>query len=553
MSAAAPTRSGPADAVPRQRAGLRAAWGTTSEPWQSSPWWRDGPLWAGLAVVALLAIALRWPALTAHLPDLTAPDESTTVDRAVAALNGRFVPPRWDWPPGAAFLLAGVLALGPASWAEPDVVYTVGRHVFAVVSVLLVVSTGLLAHAVTPGPRGRAVAWTAAAAVAVSYLTVRGGRTVHPDQLQMLLMVVGVGATVAYRRCERHRLGWLATAAVLGGLAGAVKYLGVLVAVPITVAVLQTTWPRPARTGGHLGLAAALMVGGFLLGTLGAPLMDPAHTLEGFGWQVAHQTTGHLGYEPRMASWLYHLTRSLPGTWGWMLTLLGLAGTGWFLWRGRSGVRLVAALTVPLLAFPLWSGVHFPHYVQPALPFLAVAGVCLVDRCLAGVGSRAAVIGFGLLCLTLVPAAVGDVRLIRATASPDTRLLAGDLVEAYRSDDGIWAESYTTPERVRRRVPAHGYDPEVVTCGCVALTSSFMEDRFRARPDRYADGIAVYDELFRRGEVLAVVRPDHPVGPGWTLLPGEELSRVPLIGPVGATGPTVTALDLRDVDRVSRR
>ena len=506
------------------------------------------PRWfliGGLALVAVVTVALRVAALTAHLPQLVSADEPTTVDRALRALDGQLVPPGWDWPPGAALLLAGVLrllvALGGVT-VDEQLAYTTGRVVFAGISALVPLATGALAVLVV-GPRHRApVGLGAALLVALSYLAVRHGRTVHPDQLQMLLMLLSVLATLRFDRTRAPR--WVLAAAGLAGLAGAAKYLGVVAVVPLAASVLFSADERRVR---QLVAAGAATVAGLLVGTLFTPVFDLPGLLSGLGQQFAHQAGGHLGYEAQGPSWWFHLTQSLPGNWGWPVTVVALAGTVWALVAGSRPLRLVTSVLVPLLTFAALSSIAFPHYIAPALPFLAVAGAAFLARVLpqlpVGVGAVLVV----ALAASLVPTALDDLRLVRAAAAPDTREAAADMVRRLPDDVAVHAERYATVSGgADRETYAWGHEPGVLDCDCVALISSAMEDRFRRRPGQYAEQVAVYDAMRGRGAVLAVVGPDRLLSYRWDLLPQWGLDRIPLVGPVGTVGPQITVVDLRD-------
>lgn len=512
----------------------------------------DLVLAGGLAAIALLAAALRFTHLGAHLPALISPDEPTVANRALAVLGGDLVPPLWDWPPLSSYLLAGALLLArplaPDLVDDPARLYLFGRVVFATVAVAAVVLTGVLGAAVVrrdrPGSR-RLVAWGAAGAVAVCYLLVRSGRLVHPEQLQPLLMM---GSLLCTFRVEATRRAWpwVLGAGVLAGAAGATKYVGVIAALPLAVAVLQ----RHRETGARvrlLGVAVGATVLGFLVGTLGTVLRWQ-HFLDGLLGQFSHQATGHLGYEPTGPGWWFHLTESLPGGWGWPVTVLAVAGLGLGLaTRGRA--RLVAVTAVPVAVAVTLGQVRFPHYIVIALPFLAVLAFVALDRLLALVRPRLGAVAAGAVVagvvLSLAPPLLDDVRLVRAAAANDTRLLVAARVAALDPAAPVWTEAYATTGPVDRETFSWASDPTVLDCACHVLVSSTQEERYRARPQRYADEVAAYDALRARGRVVDVIGPPQALSYRWDLLPQWGMGGLPLTGPVGPVGPTVTVLDLR--------
>lgn len=505
----------------------------------------DLVLLGGLAGIGLLAAALRFPALGAHLPQLIGPDEPTVALRALAVLDGDLVPPQWDWPPLSSYLLAGGLALARPFVAgvteDPARLYGFGRVLYAMVSVLTVLATGALGAAVAQG-RGdrRVVAWGAAAATAVAFLLVRLGRLVHPEQLQPLLMIAALLCVLRLDRAQR-RVPLIVGAGLLAGMAGATKYLGVIVVLPLAAAIVWTG-RRRAR---ELGLAAAATATGFVVGTLGT-VFRVGHFLEGVAGQFTHQATGHLGYEPVGPGWLFHLGQSLPGTWGWPVTLLGVAGVVWGLAAGDLRLRLVALTAAPMAVLVTVGQVRFPHYIVIALPFLAVLAAALLARLAklarARVGGLAAACLIAAVGLSLVPTLANDIRLVRANAAASTREVAATRIAAMAPAVPVRSEAYALTGDATTF--AFGRDPTVADCGCWVAISSVQEERFRRRPDLYPSEVAVYDALRARGRVLDVVAPDLPSSYRWDQLPQWGVGDLPLTGAIGLVGPTVTVLDL---------
>jgi hypothetical protein len=497
----------------------------------------DRVLWAGLLAIVALAAALRVPALFTGLPLLVRPDEPTVVTRALAALDGQLLPPAFDWPPLSSYLLAPVLAL--TDGIDP---YRVARVVFLLVALVTVALTGLLgarlADRKDDAKDRRVVALGAAAALAVSYVSVRGSRIAHPEHLQMAFMVASLLATLAFDRTRR----WapLVAAGALAGLAGATKYLGVTVVLPALLAVVWHAAP-PARKAAQAAALTATAAAGVVAGTLGTVLTS--RFVDGFAWQLAHQAGGHLGYEATAPGWWFHLTQSLPGNWGWPLTLLAVAGVVAVAAQGTRAQRLTIAFAVALFAVVGASRVLFPHYVLLLYPFLAPLAVVAAQRL---ARRRSAVVAVAL-ALALTPTLLDDVRYLRAAAAPDTRLLAIDAVNDLPGP--AWVEGHTIPGEATRpqdtAVYAFGTSLDVLDCGCFAVISSYQEQRYRRLPQRYAQEVAVYDALRARGRVVGTIAPDEPLSYRWDLLPQWGAGDLPLTGPPGPVGPTITVLDLR--------
>ncbi len=502
----------------------------------------------------LLAAGLRAPHLAGHLPALIHPDEPTVVERGLAALDGRLTPPQFDWPPASAYVYAAVVAgvrlAVPDVTVDPGTRYLLGRIVFLLVALVAVALTGVLGARLADTPEHRTATGLGAAGIlAVSFTSVRLSRIAHPEHLQLVFMLACALCALAFDRSRR--LAPLAAAGALAGLAGATKYLGVMVGLVPLLSVL--CWRPPPRAksvcvnaallpgrwaAGQLTVLAGTALAGFLAGTLGTVRNGEAF-LRGFGWQVGHQAGGHLGYEAAGPGWLFHLGTSMPGSWGWPVTVLAVAGCVAVLVRGSRAQRLVAVLALVLFALIGASQVRFPHYVLIVYPELAALACVAVGR----IRPRAARVAVcALVAASLGVVALDDVRLTRAAGAPSTRLAADAAVASIAGP--VWSESYSLTSPRERQVSAFGAAPEVLDCRCVAVVSSYQEERYRRRPDRYGPQIAVYDALRARGRVLAVLRPSRPLSYRWDLLPQWGAGRLRLTGPVGPVGPTITLVDL---------
>lgn len=520
-----------------------------------SPTWLglDLPTWVGVAAASVMGGVLRLVAIGSHLPQLVEPDEPTTVDRAMRILEGTPAPPIWDWPPGGAAIDAAVLTvgdwLGAPTLTDPGTAYLWSRIAFALLGVLLVPATAVLAGQLSAAGRARRVAAVGAAVtVAVSFLLVRFARQVHPDPLQSLFIVFALLAGLRARRASS--LGWWGAAGALAGCAAAMKFIGGLVVVPVVAYAvsLPAGWPARARSGGVAVGGAAVA---FVAATLGTALTDLRGLVEGISWQFGMQTAPRLGYEGSepVVSWFWGDV--LPGSLGWPVMLGSIAGLVWMVVRRRPGDGLLVGAAVVLLAFPLLSSVRFPHYALPALPLLAVAAtVALGDLATARVPAmRAAALGLGaagLLGLWLPLS--GDLGLVTSARGIDTREQATSwLAERDDTSVRVWGEDYAL---------AHTPDVRAVNatrtdwrgCGCLYVVSSYNEDRYRRDPATYADEIATYDSLHAAGTVVATFEPSIPLSYRWNLLPqwgvgalwrGNPVADAPLV-----TGPQVTILHI---------
>jgi len=508
----------------------------------------DPPRWRfalGLAGVVLLAAALRLPELGAGLPAV-APDEPTVVDRALGALDGDPMPPQFDWPPGSSYVMAAALLAGRVVGFDPTgdqvELYRFGRVLFAGVALIAVALTGAVGAALADDRRRRAgTGLGAAVALALSYVSVRLSRTVHPEHLQIVFVLAALLAGLRFDADRRTR--WLVASGLLAGLAGATKYLGVTVAlVPLlaAVAVAGVAWRRRVRDA---AVVTAAVVAGFVGGTLGTVLRGGAF-LDGFAYQLGHQAGGHLGYQATTPGWLFHLGTTLPGSWGWPVTVAAVAGIVLMLVRGTRAQRLTAVYGAAVFALIGASRVAFPHYALLVMPLLAVAAFVAVGRLVAALPRMARPAVAVLALLTLLPALLNAVRLVRVADAPDTRALAAEAVADLPGP--VWVEAYTGVPDADREVFTLGEVDGLVDCDCFAVSSSYQEERYTARPDRYPAEAAAYAALRRDRPIVAVIAPSVPLTYRWDLLPEWGLARLPLTGADPTVGPTITVFDLRD-------
>jgi 4-amino-4-deoxy-L-arabinose transferase-like glycosyltransferase len=433
-----------------------------------------------------------------------------------------------------------VRALTP--WAD-GTPWLFGRVVFALVGVLAVVLTGLLGSALAGGraePRQRRlVAWIASGLLAVSWLSVRLSRSIQPDHLQLVFVLGALLCALRYDRRTPRSTWWLAGAGLLAGAAGATKYLGVLVVVPTAVFVVHRRRRGAVR---DLAVLAGTTAVGFLALAWGA-LAEPGAFWDGLTGQFGHQAGGHPGYEGQSTGWWFHATTSLPGNWGWGITVLAALGTVVVLVDGDRRQRIVALFAIGLFAVVGLSRVEFPHYMVIVLPLLAVLAALLVERVVDHASPVHAAIALVGIVLFVTPTIADDVRLVRAQNATDTR----ELVDPFlRSLDGPvlveWYASLPATGIAIGDVPAR---PDVVDCNCYLVLSSYREDRYRRHPRKYAREIAAYDRVRAAGTVVRVVGPHPRLAYNWDVLPRWGLDRVPLTGHISVVGPTITVLDLR--------
>jgi hypothetical protein len=498
---------------------------------------------SGIVFITLGALVLRLWRVSAGLPYLATTDEDVVVSRANLLMH-HHIPTVYDWPTGSMVILAAVLrVLGifhhsfivDGSRAQ----YLVARLLSVAAGCALVPLTAALAAELTPRGRRRGpAALVAATLIALAYTSVRMSRVSHPEVEQSCAATTAVLASVLYVRIRNPMLA--VAAGALAGLAGSIKYLGgasVIVVVGACLMGEHTPWRK------RLALAAVSATAALVTFIVLVPgsILDVHEFWTGVKGQFLHQANGHLGYDSPHPAIGFYLTQALPGSLGPVLAVLVLAGVVAAAVRGSAADRLVVVYVVVTVGALGVSHVDFPHYLLVALPCMIAVAVSTAWRVIPqdhGMQVAATAIAIGLCSITFVD----DLKIVSSARDTDTRTIAS---RALRSLHGaVVRESYTSDASVTsgQLVAAIGTDPAVEHCRCYVIISSFMEDRYRQEPARYANEVAVYDYVRSRGKVVDVIAPSLPLSYRWDLLPQWGAARLSLREQV--VGPEISIVQL---------
>ena len=396
---------------------------------------------AGLAVVAMVAIALRLPGLAYGLPAVYNPDEIAILNRALALGTGHLNPGNFVYPSfyfyallaweGLSFL-AG-LATGVfqsiadfqrAYFVDATWHYLAGRILTLVCGVATVLLTARLGAVLYD----RAVGVVAACFLAVAPYAVRDAHYIkHDVPVTLLVVLTLIAAALLVVRPERRAsaVGWLVVGG-LAGLAASTHYYAVFVTPSVAAAAMAglpgEPWHLRVR---HAAIAAGAAV---TLFALGSPflVLDPAT-----GWadiaanraivmDRALASAGTFGSAGRYAEMLAFEAA------GWPVFLLGVIGVA--LAIGSDWRRALVWLAFPAVFLPfLANTVPAGRYLNPILPVLALAAAYAVRRAAVSF-SRPAAAAVALTVLAAFPAAVASVRVGVFFRQTDTRTLATELI-----------------------------------------------------------------------------------------------------------------------------
>jgi 4-amino-4-deoxy-L-arabinose transferase-like glycosyltransferase len=364
---------------------------------------------SALALIVLVALALRVWGVRGGLPYVDHPDEPNPISYVVRMLRtGDLNPHFFQKPTLYVYMLLGVLSvhyrLGLQSGLySPLDQMTVTTHIYTTIPgfflwgrVLTVVLGGLtVAGVYLLGRRvwGSGAGLIGALFLAVSQFHLQHSQYVTTDVASGLFVLLSFFFVIAIAR----QGGWHAylLAGLLAGMAASTKYNAGLIVLPIAIAHGLHWGRRSLVRGARLAGAAAASLLGFVLGTPYA-LLSWREFVKGLVGQVAAYNDGSQG-DIRGA---WNLRGYVDFFWdagllapGCIAVLLGLGLLLWREQRQKPGVRTAGLLwlsfVVPYLLLLLSQSTHFlrnfiPLFVLCMLP-IGVAGAWLITW----IGTRA--------------------------------------------------------------------------------------------------------------------------------------------------------------------
>jgi 4-amino-4-deoxy-L-arabinose transferase-like glycosyltransferase len=336
----------------------------------------------GLMLALLAGALLRFWALTQGIGFNPGVDEPEVMERAVRMMKtGDLNPHFFDYPglymyvEGAVSVVRFMVGAMQGKWAglahaPADDFYLWARAMTALLgtaTVWVVYRAGL-----RWGPQ---TALLAAVLIAVMPLHVRESHYVLTDVPATFAVMMTL--LLSLRAHERASMRAFALAGAVAGLAGALKYNGVLAAAMPLVACGLTPRLRGSRLLCALSIMAAT-VGAFLLA---APytLLDLPTFLNQFARLSSEYRMPSATLEPLWLVYLKHLRIALrwPGS---LMVIGGVALGVWRIARDPDRVRWVLALAFPMIYF--WFVSHqnivFARYLLPIVPFLSLLAAAAV-------------------------------------------------------------------------------------------------------------------------------------------------------------------------------
>lgn len=409
--------------------------------------------WLLLGLILIVALWLRLWGIRFGLPYIYHYDEHFYVNTALKLGQGILANPPYA-PTGLANIffveyagyfiwgkIFGSISSGSDFEAifrsDPSTFYIIARATSGVLGVITVAALYELGKLIS----NLAVGLTAAAFLSVSFLHVRDSHYAVPDVAMTAFILLAVTlAAVGMNRNERK---YLYLAAISGGLAVAVKWTALPVAVVIAWASLWTRvdekksfltrfWAPP------IFISAFFFIVGF---ALGAPqmLLEPMPFIaHGSGQLHADKNGGfELWQVDTLSGWLFY-GKTL--VYGMSIPLLGLGVIGMirqlYLVLKTANKSSILLLLFPLIYYLLMGSTrhYFARYAIPLVPFLALFAADVVIATALGLKHKQPQLAWGvaaiLILLVMVQPLRQSIQHNTILSQEDTRTLAKDWIES---------------------------------------------------------------------------------------------------------------------------
>jgi 4-amino-4-deoxy-L-arabinose transferase-like glycosyltransferase len=490
----------------------------------------------GLGLALLTAALLRFWALSQGIGFNPGADEPEVMERAVRMMKtGDFNPHFFDYPGLYMYVEAAVSVTRflagavQGKWAGLAQAPTEDFYLWArAMTALLGTATVWVVYraALRWGPQ---TALLAAALIAVMPLHVRESHYVLTDV--PMTCVVMVTFLLSLRAHERATVAAFALAGASAGLAGALKYNGVLaVAMPLIACVMTP------RLGGRRVVTSLVIVASLVAAFLAAApysLIDLPTFLNQFARLSSEYRKPPSTPEAIWLVYLKHLKLALqwPGS---LMVIAGLAMGAWKILTDTDRLRWVLAVVFPLLYFRFVSQqtIAYARYLLPLVPFLSILAAAWMVSTVAwlrsvGVQTRLRhAITIALTVIAIGPPAYRSISYDADAAKTWTQALAYDWIR-HNLPAGT---TIRLEGSVTLRLPSHykaSYakqlrmdPPDYAARGIQYLVASsqcygpFLED-----PVTYRLEFGDYKRIFAETEELArfSASPEHP-GPELRIL-----------------------------------
>ena len=386
---------------------------------------------AGLCIMALAVRLAGFASDLGHAPlDIDEHRFASTVKHFF--VTGELLHDTVEHYPGMVFWLFSVASflsylrglVGGTATAVDAVPVEAFVHASRLANIFVAAGTVALTGAIGRRIGGPTAGLLGAALVTFSPLAVDVTVLVRNDPGMALAVMAATWASLVY--LARGRPAWLIWAAILAGVAGAIKSSAVFAVVPVVIAAAGgTAKERRLRATAYAMLAFVLAVAV----TNHFIWADFPNFLRQLSDQVAITGRHHYAASDNPAAF-YTETLIDMGA-GWLLVVLAAGFAAHSLSTRKPALWIVVSFPLLYIWFMTGRPSQFPRWVYPMLPFVAIAGASALVQALGFVRSRAA---------------SGEGASVRPTTA---RMLAGALVIA-----ALWQPAWAGAVSFSRRVRA---------------------------------------------------------------------------------------------------
>jgi 4-amino-4-deoxy-L-arabinose transferase-like glycosyltransferase len=394
-----------------------------------------------LAVLLAIAAVLRFWGLRFGLPNIvTRPDENTVVAAAARFMIRRTLDPDFfNYPSLYMYAIGALYATGCTAATVIQRFPTMGACVAAwptdwtplfvtARAVTACAGVGGVAAVVAIGRRlDRLAGPVAGLLLAVAFLHVRDSHFAVTD-VPMTTMVL-CSLLLLLRAHEQPSAARFALAGMVGGLASATKYNGVLVIAAAAVSQILAWRDRgdaaPLRNTRLVVFVAAAVIG-FAIGTPYA-VIAPLRVWRDASSEATHLLAVHGGIQLGVG-WIYHALVTLPNGVGWWLLAGGVAGAAVSLARKPAEASIVFAFPTIYYAVAGRGYTVFTRYMTPVVPFLCLGASIMIVWVATRAAARRSWLGWAagsaLVAACTIPTVVKSVQFDRVLSRTDSRVLA---------------------------------------------------------------------------------------------------------------------------------
>lgn len=409
-------------------------------------------VWISMIGLLALAFVLRVYGANFGLPNLYYWDEPTVVQRAIRFGSGDLNPHFFYYPALYMYVLfavsgfyfvfgkltghfGGVQDFAAEFFIDPSGVYLWARVATALVGTLAVYMT----YRVGRRYFGQLPGFLGALFLAVSVLHTGHSHIAITDVPQSFFIIAAY-LPLFWIKDRAYWRDYL-LAGLLIGLGMATKYLPILLVPSVLVAHYLSSTPGlsfTARWPRWLGcwFAPKLWVAG-LATFIGFFAGAPFNVIELGAFIADYQQQSILSSGEGGMSFGYFLLTILPGSLGWPLYLVALAGCVFIAWRGGATGRLFLVFPIVYMIFVGRYALVFARYMIPVEPFLAIAAGVALAKAYAALRKQlsrpswapAAALGLVALLLCVTPVYWAMRWNLQMANEIDTRTQAVDWVE----------------------------------------------------------------------------------------------------------------------------